>query len=243
MVPYYEQDGIAIYHGDCREILSQLGPVDHVITDPPYGLMEDEGKVQMRGAVVGLDYGDWDKSYSFDWIALSRTFHSLTVFHDQKRGTEVWQAGVAAGFTLKQYLYWDKGDSGINPRHNFVNAVEQAIYMRRPESKAWHGGGAYPNIFRLNRCPTPLHPTQKPEELIAWIIKAVSRCDDTILDPFMGSGTTLVAAKRLGRKAIGIELNEKYCEIAVKRLAQAVLPLAYDKPAEDVKLPLDGDEA
>jgi DNA modification methylase len=240
MSPHYDHDGITIYHGDCLDILPQLGPVDHVVTDPPYGLMERDGKVQMRGAVASPDYGDWDRSCSFGWIGLVDVAHSITVFHDHKRATDVYVAGEAAGFALKQYLYWDKGDSGINPRRNFVNVVEQAVYMRRSSSSVWNGGGASVNIIRANRSPTPLHPTQKPVVVMRRIIEAVSNVGDLVLDPFMGSGTTLVAAKQLGRRAIGIEREETYCDIATRRLAQETLAL-FDVPVEREQMTVWGD--
>jgi DNA modification methylase len=99
--------------------------------------------------------------------------------------------------------------------------------------KRWNGGGL-PAVWIVNR---PLngsaeraeasHPTPKPSQLLNTLVRQFTDPGETILDPFMGSGTTLIAAKRLGRKAIGIELNEKYCEIAAKRLAQGALPLEF----------------
>jgi site-specific DNA-methyltransferase (adenine-specific) len=97
--------------------------------------------------------------------------------------------------------------------------------MHGPGKKTWNGGGRHAywehGVERVAR----VHPAQKPEGLMRDLVHDFSMPDETILDPFMGSGTTLVAAKRLGRKAIGIELEEKYCEIAAKRLQQEALPL------------------
>lgn len=229
MTPYYEGDGVVVYYGDCNELLPSIGPVDHVITDPPYGLMAQGGKVQMRGEVVDQDYGEWDTTEAtYEWIAcLPPATGCLVVFHDFAMTTTVRRVASGAGWPAKHSLFWDKGDSGINPRKNFVNAVEMASYFRRDQR--WNGGGSRVNIFRLHRQPTPLHPTQKPESLMRWIVDAVTMPGDLVLDPFMGSGTTLVAAKLLGRKAIGIELDERYCEIAAKRLSQRVLDLSEPK--------------
>jgi DNA modification methylase len=224
MRPYYDQEGITIYHADSRDVLPMT--CDHVITDPPYGLMETGGKVQMRGEVVDQDYGDWDLEWSFDWMKqLPATIKSAVVFHDQKRASDCWQAFLLSGITPRQYLYWDKGDGGLNPRHNFVNVMEQALYGRRGTGP-WNGGASTVNVFRRNRSKrTTDHPTEKPEDLMAWIVRVVTDPNEVILDPFMGSGTTLVAAKRLGRRAIGIEMNEAYCEGAAARLAQGALAL------------------
>ena len=225
MTPYYSDDKIVIYYGDCAEVLPALSGYTSVITDPPYGLMEDDKKLQMRGGVVPLDYGDWDCACSFDWVALVASATSAVVFHEQKRASACWDALVEAEITPRQYLFWDKGDAGFTPRRNYVNVVEQALYGRRGVLP-WNGGGATINIFRRNRSARLTeHPTEKPEDLMAWIIRVITDSGETILDPFCGSGTTLVAAKRLGRKAIGIEREERYCEIAARRLAQRALPM------------------
>ena len=241
MIPVYADDRVQLYQGDCLELLPELhAQVDHVITDPPYGLMAQAGKVQMRGCgVVAPDYGDWDtEPASFNWIAqLPATVRSATVFHSQNRAGDCWGALEAAGIRPRQFLFWDKGDGGLNPRNNFVNAVEQAIYGRRKRTP-WNGGGSTPNIFRLNRGPrTTAHPTEKPEALMLWIVRVTTDPGDVILDPFAGSGTTLVAAKRLGRRAIGIERNAAYCAIIARRLTQATL-LDQLEPPRPQMLPL-----
>jgi site-specific DNA-methyltransferase (adenine-specific) len=230
MKPYYEHAGITIYHGDCRELLpSIIG--DAVVTDPPYGLMAQDGKVQMRGEVVDLDYGDWDRTVDHGWIGLlTDSVGSVVAFHDTKQAGAIAAEAMKAGFQLKHYVFWDKGDSGLNPRGNFVSAVEEAIYCRRPFAQ-WHGSGSEVNIYRFNRAPTPLHPTQKPEAVMSWLIRCTTEPNACIIDPFMGSGTTLRTAKNLGRAAIGIEIDERYCEIAAKRLAQEVFNFAEAIPS------------
>ena len=222
--PYYDADGIVIYHGDCRDFLPDFSWVDAVVTDPPYGLLSTPGKIHMAGGRVGdAAWGDWDTVVSWDWVPMCTGVAVMVVFHDHKEAGMAVAALAAIDIPLRQFLYWDKGDSGINPRANFVNCVEQAVYGRRG-MEPWHGGGAMPNIFRLNRCATPDHPTQKPVELMQWIVRCVTDVQTCVLDPFMGSGSTLVAAKKLGRFAIGIEIEERYCEIAAERLSQRVLP-------------------
>ena len=211
-------DGCTIYHGDCREILPELPKVDLVLTDPPYGI-SGSGKVQLRGNITVSDYVN-DDELPLWWIADTQCDAAI-VFTDTARLTTVIAALNQAGLLLKRTLIWDKGDIGINPRGNFVNSFESAVYCRRREAK-WHGNGSTINVVRYNRSRTPFHPTQKPLRVISYFMQPTSAPGQTILDPFMGSGTTLRAAKDLGRKAIGIEIEEKYCEIAANRLKQNV---------------------
>jgi site-specific DNA-methyltransferase (adenine-specific) len=216
--PYCQINGVTIYNGDSYKLLPEI-VADAVVSDPPYGI-DGAGKVQMRGKVTSTDYVN-DQKTEIDWVALVRA-DILFAFTDAKKTSHFIGSAEQAGYRFKHSFVWDKGDSGINPRGNFVNCYETALYFRRGEAK-WHGGGAVPNLYRKNRCPAPFHPTQKPVEVMAYIINAITPEAGVVLDPFMGSGSTLVAARLEGRKAIGIELNERYCEIAAKRLEQKVL--------------------
>lgn len=210
-----------LYLGDCREILHDIGHVDAVVTDPPYGIdTGDSGKIQMRGQVGGLDYGNWDRVINYTWFGLLGDCPSLALFHDQKRVGDVVIAGEGAGFSLRRFFFWDKGNSGVNPRHNFVNAVEMGAWLGK-KGCTWNGGGASVNIKRHNRQPTPHHPTQKPVEVMRWLVAKLSTADQQLLDPFMGSGTTGVAAIEHGRKFIGIEIHEPYFDIACRRIEAA----------------------
>lgn len=234
MNPYYQDDWVTLYHGDCLEIMPQLGQVDHVITDPPYGLMQDNNKIQLRGGAVSLDYGDWDRKVDYKWIAMLPGV-SVVTFHDQKQATVVQDELVNHGWRFRQYLFWDKGDSGMTPRRNFVNSVEMASFATRGDY-VWNGRGSTKNIFRINRAPTPLHPTQKPLGLMKRLVFVTTAPRSIVLDPFAGSGTTLRAAKELGRKAIGIEINEEYCEVIAERMAQDTLPFVEHTKPEQLKL-------
>jgi len=220
---------VKLYLGDCLEIMQELedDSVDAVITDPPYGLMAEPGKVQMRGKVVAQDYGDWDKSCDFGWIDIVPSCKTLVAFHDQKQSTALTNVAECSGWKLKHFLFWDKGDSGINPRHNFVNCVEVAGFFAK-KGYTWNGGGATRNIYRYNRRPTPYHPTQKPLEIMKWLCEILTNPGDTILDPFMGSGTTGVACVQTGRNFIGIEIEPKYYEIAEARIAEAQLQIRME---------------
>lgn len=215
MKPYYESGGITIYHGDCRDVLPDLR-ADLVLTDPPYGIGEAHGKNKSRSKLaVSRDYGmaDWD---------------------DSPPTRELIEAVVAAGrhailfggnyFHLPPsscWLVWDK-DNGAS---DFADC--ELAWTNLPKAVrrlTWRWAGMLQENMGADKEPR-FHPTQKPLAVMRWAITQAPDDCELILDPFMGSGTTLRAAKDLGRRAIGIEISEEYCRIAVARLAQEVLAL------------------
>lgn len=207
MKPYYQDDSVTIYHGDCREILPMLEPVDLVLTDPPYGT----GYAPRGGNVMGtIDYNSrdipsWDV-FSMDWITLLRHI-PMGVFCPIKAIVEVMRA-----LETDQSLFYIK--TNPNPLGTSIEAcVVRGVSIVSPQ-----------HFLAYNAFNGQTHPTQKPVELMRWIVKRMP--EGEIVDPFMGSGTTLRAAKDLGRKAIGIEIEEKYCEIAAKRMSQSVMELS-----------------
>ena len=208
MTPYYESGGITIYHGDCREILPTLPSVDLVLTDPPYGIGEDGGRFRDRkgGGHRVLPKMKWDNN-----PPSTETFAAvLTAGHNQV----IWGGNYFTNSlpVSRGWLYWQKLMGG-----NFSDG-----------ELAWTSRNAALREFtKCNKEHGKEHPTQKPVELMRWCIGFFPNAQ-TILDPFMGSGTTLRAAKDLGRKAIGIEIEERYCEIAAKRLSQEAFALVYD---------------
>ena len=208
MTPYYDRDGITIYCADCRDVLPTLGPVDLVLTDPPYGIAYDASHKKYHN---GIDRGDaaWDKE-PFDPSHLL-TFKRLILwggncFSSRLPDSTGWLCWVK---TARDHANIRQSDMELA----WTNCI------RRPRVFHHLWIGAYRDSESGKR---NVHPTQKPIALMKWCIRIAGE-DEVILDPFMGSGTTLVAAKALGRKAIGIEISEKYCEIAVKRLAQGEL--------------------
>jgi DNA modification methylase len=196
MTPYYEQDGIVIYHGDCREILPAV-KCDAVVSDPPY---PNGAGHFVDGIAAALDV--------FASFCAPRWF----VFWGQLDRPPVRVPLVARHA-------WHR--TNTNRPDNYEAFYEFACEAERP-SRVFPFAVVYPGLTGCVEANG--HPTQKPEALMRQII-ALRPGVNVVLDPFMGSGTTLVAAKRLGRKAIGIELEEKYCEIAAKRLAQGALDL------------------
>jgi len=197
-----------LYLGDCAEILSTLDAVDAVITDPPYGINENSKKVASRGNMAKpKDYGefDWDKSPPPDeLIELIRTKGKYQAFFGGNY------------FTLPPtscWLVWDK----LNGDNDFADCelawTNWSKAVRRLQWR-WNGMIRQGNEERY-------HPTQKPLEVMKWVIDLCPK-SETILDPFMGSGTTGVAAIQMGKKFIGIERESKYFDIACKRLELAV---------------------
>lgn len=197
-----------LYLGDCAEVLSVISNVDAVITDPPYGINENSKKVASRGNMAApKDYGhfDWDKSPPPDeLIELIRTKGKYQAFFGGNY------------FTLPPtscWLVWDK----LNGDNDFADCelawTNWHKAVRRLQWR-WNGMIRQGNEERY-------HPTQKPLEVMKWVIELCPK-SDTILDPFMGSGTTGVTAIQLGKKFIGIEREKQYFDIACKRIEQAV---------------------
>jgi DNA modification methylase len=211
--PYYHdaEAGITIYCGDCRDVLPGLA-ADVLVTDPPYGLGA-AGRSGGRASRLWRKGETWDDTpvdQSVVDLAIGTTDHAI-----------VWGGNYYTLPPSRCWLIWDK-----------VQAFSWA-----DAELAWTNLVLPVRVFRLSRIDAYVnraesvkqHPTEKPVSLMRWCLGLVPTAQ-TVLDPFMGSGTTLVAAKQLGRRAIGIEIEERYCEIAAKRLAQGVLALGDDPP-------------
>jgi site-specific DNA-methyltransferase (adenine-specific) len=233
--PYYDDGQITIYHGDCREILPTLEPVDLVLTDPPYGGLTG-GYDIVKGGVgrhysQSLTVGD-EWSAELDWVPLvmAKVTQGCMVFASYHNVPEV--ALAFAELRRVVLITWHKRNTpptGKNvPRFTeefiwcFAAAVglHWDIFSQTLIDEPKLAAGCMATERLVDRNLVALHPTQKPVGVIKRLLEVGG---ETILDPFMGSGTTLRAAKDLGRRAIGIEIEERYCEIAAKRLAQEVL--------------------
>jgi len=281
VTPYYERDGITIYHGDCRDVLPLLGPVDLVVTSPPYNC---------RKAYPSGDEWAWDDYYTWMETVLQSLYRLLTKggtlalnvpgvirwqhdhqyasswsdfdpdYHSHRHGERFIGKGRVEplGFRLlammqaldphiREPIVWIKGSNGNAISSDYRMGCDSDPYMRPAhefillgsKGRWFHRGGtgrrgreAVPfldetkDVWFLPPVSNDDHPATFPLELPRRLIRLFTHAADAlVLDPFMGSGTTLRAAKDLGRRAIGIEIEEKYCEIAVKRLAQEVLAL------------------
>jgi site-specific DNA-methyltransferase (adenine-specific) len=238
MKPYYEQSGITIYHGDCLELLHQspFAMMDALITDPPFAFA--------GGLSNGRQSAADDQFFERWWRDVCRLLASslradaegfiwcdwrtARIFCDGFR-----RADQGKPFRLAQMLYHYREMPGMG--QPFRSSVDMIGYLRGPKAR----GSRIPNTTHnwISQYwyygKHEHHPAEKSvdlaAQLIAWCSDSaaggVAAGPSTVLDPFMGSGTVLVAAKQLGRCAIGIELDERYCEIAAKRLQQEALPL------------------
>jgi site-specific DNA-methyltransferase (adenine-specific) len=219
MKPYYEHAGITIYHGDSCEVLTCLGPVDATVTDPPYGVMLGEvrnGQAREKNQQSYTMFSDSPEYLEAKVIPAFRLALGLSKRAACTPGNRnVWSYPAADDIGV----WYNPAGTGIN-KWGFILAQVILYYGKDPRaginqtaSSAWALTEYVRDID---------HPCPKPEPFMRWLVAKVTLDSDLVLDPFMGSGTTLVAAKNLGRRAIGIEIEEKYCEIAAKRLSQEV---------------------
>jgi site-specific DNA-methyltransferase (adenine-specific) len=224
MKPYYEHAGITIYHGDCRDVLPNI-TADVLVCDPPYGvnLGKNGGANDGRRdhVLVKAGYESYDDSpENFDAVVVPALKMALAI---TKRGAVfcaghmVWRlppADAIGGVFLPAAC--GRTSWGYN---SFAHCL---LYGSAPDLNL----GSKPiGIKSTSTADGMGHPCAKPDTWMAWAVDLASRVGETVIDPFMGSGTTLRAAKNLGRTAIGIEIEERYCEIAAKRLSQEVLHL------------------
>jgi site-specific DNA-methyltransferase (adenine-specific) len=252
MTPYYDEDGVIIYHGEALDVLRHLNgePFAAVVADPPYssgGMFRSDRigdpAAKYRGwsqspdgsrpptAEYGTFGGDSrdQRSYAFWsslWMSqaaqLSQPGAQLYVFTDWRQLPTTTDAVQAGGWVWRGVLVWDKG-IGRPMKGRFRNHLEYVVWASlgpMPDAD-----DVYPSTLLKHAPPGPgerVHVTQKPEGLIRDILSIAP--PGAVLDPFTGSGTTLRAAKDLGRRAVGIEIEERYCEMAAQRLAQGVLP-------------------
>lgn len=208
--PYYHdaKAGITIYHADCREVLPLLDGGNAVIADPPYGL--------------GMDYLTWDDSFD-NWVHLTNEWlppaierHHVVVMPTSKLEGEAWIWQNCPMPTWR--MCWYKGATSSRCAIGFKDW--EPVFVWGPSVRPTHD---HFHISTSDADNPRGHPCPKPQRWARKLIHSFVPDLMTVIDPFMGSGTTLRAAKDLGRKAIGIEIEERYCEIAVNRLAQEVL--------------------
>lgn len=199
-IPYYVESGITVYCGDCRQLAPLLPDFDLLLTDPPYGL-RDKLQGGKWGKAFDGDYQDWDAVTPPEWV--------LQMLMAKSRWQILWGGNYFNLPSSRGWLVWNKPERGLT--------------MADAEL-AWTNQDKNIRTFDSTRNPDGkrLHPTQKPVELMSWCFNQTPGIK-SVFDPYMGSGTTLVAAKLRGIEAVGIDINANYCEMAVARLAQGVL--------------------
>jgi len=211
--PYYQDAAVTIYHGDCREILPGL-EFDVMVTDPPYGISHSSGSTGPATWAHSTIQGDSDTVVR-DWAIEAMGDKPCAVFGTWKmprprstRGVLIWDKGPGGG---------GLGDLAFPWKLSF-----EEIYILGQGWKGHRGEGVLKGMTIVSwESHGRTHPHEKPVTLLKHLIGKAPA--GVIVDPFMGSGTTLRAAKDLGRKAIGIEIEERYCEIAARRMRQEVL--------------------
>lgn len=217
MQPYYEDEAVTLYCGDCREVLPLVSG-DFCWTDPPYN--------------VGKDYGVWNDSlpdadyltFCGEWLSMVKSScAAVAVYVPQKWLPEYWRM---LGSDYRQIVVTVTAAGAI--RYGFSNQYVSILTNAKPSKvvQNWWHGISLPTDGYFFKEHTYDHPGYTSGQLTSRVIQDIGT-PGVIIDPFSGTGTTLVAAKRLGRKAIGVELNERYCEIAARRLSQGALPLEY----------------
>ena len=212
MIPYFERGGITIYHGDCRDVLPQLDSVDVVITDPPYSAGRSESEFAATGNIA---------------VALhlaSTLAPTMLVFGTSSgRGYEFVRSSIRA-LPHCRSLVWHRSyvnSPAAGPwRWDLVmiHVFGRGAFGRPLESSLIQTNGTQALAIELG------HKSPVPVEVMARLYKPFA--PGVLLDPFMGSGSSLVAARMFDGRAIGIDVNESYCEIAARRLEQQVLPIA-----------------
>ena len=242
MKPYYQDGAVTIYHGDMFDILPTLSGVGAVITDPPYssgGAFRGDRAMQTSAKYVNTDTAAYRPEFAGDnrdqrsflaWCALwmnaarqaSIPSAVLCSFIDWRQLPMLTDAVQAGGWTWRGLATWWK--PGIRmQRGAFSASAEYVVYATNGPAQT-DFDGAVQNVFKCAPAPNKEHIAEKPADVMSWVVSVVAP-SSLVLDPFMGSGSTLFAAKGKGHRAIGIEVDERYCEIAARRCSQETLDL------------------
>lgn len=240
---YYQDDAVTLYLGDCRDVLATLGErsVDCVITDPPYTERTHGMAKTNKGKGHGVKAVDFAPISDADLRELltecGRVSRRWVVANLAYQHAFAFDAAPPAGLRTLRLGVWVKTNpmpqiSADRPGQGW----ESIAYMHRDDEKpTWHGGGRAGN-FTHRSVSGEGHPTSKPLPMVRQWVQWFTEPGDLILDPFAGSGTTLRAAADEGRRAIGVEIDERYCEVIAKRLSQSVLPFG-DDATDDQEIP------
>lgn len=243
---YYRDDWTVIYNADCREVLPMLEPVDLVVTSPKYNLIREwsGGGPNSSRKRLEIKYNQWYEDSMDENEYQEEQKEILKLLVERCKGSVFYNHKVRYAYKRRQQIYhpldwirefkiwteiiWDRlgGEGGNTPR--FLLSDERIYQINRPV--VWNGNMGFTTVWKIPPESGIDHVCPFPIEIPRRCIMTCSNPGHIVLDPFMGSGTTLVAAKNLNRKAIGIEIEEKYCEIAVKRLRQEVFDFRKPTP-------------
>lgn len=249
--PYFDDGQIVLYCGDARDVLPHLDKVDMIFTDPPYGHNNNNGDlIHRREAALGRPPCDSDSSLARPIANDGPEANDLAQWLFKQAADMLrhggcccccccggggpdpqfarWSLWMDQELDFKQMVVWDKGPMGMG--WHYRRSYETVLVGQKPGAacKWYDETDRIENIIRHIPKIIPSksdHPTPKPPELAAHFILLHTQPGEVVLDPFNGGGSTAVAAKLLGRKYVGVELNENFCEMTVKRLGQGVLAL------------------
>jgi len=221
MKTYYQDSAVTIYHGDCREIVPQLGRFDLLLTDPPYGMNYQSNS---RTVSKKMDKIIGDSEVDVSIVDTFPDCNCVALF-SRWDTAPVWASKLEQRMPVRGQIIWHKACGGMGDLKR-AYSLDYEVIIYATSSVFAIPGKRHGSVWRCktDRQASYSHPTQKPVGIMTMCIERFL-VGDTILDPFMGSGTTLRAAKNLGRKAVGIELDERYCEVAASRMSQEVLAL------------------
>lgn len=222
MTPYYSQDGVEIYHGDCRDVLPQLPDAGLMLTDPPYGATYVSNTGGRRGKEpIGNDGTRISLRLYRQLAPTIRATHVLW-FTRWDAWPDVWEI-LGQWLPIRGLLVWDKGTPGMGDLNHWGPSYELIASLGRGKTTGTRDQSVlkFAGVTHTER----RHPTEKPLALLQYLIGKMPLAP--VIDPFCGSGATLHAARNVGLPAIGVETDERYCEEAAKRLGQGSLFAAH----------------
>ena len=221
MKPYYQDEWVTIYHGDCRDVLPSMA-CDSVVTDPPYKLSQEYSSSVDADNLVAVASIGWVAPLLLEAVAPGGI---AAVFYDTRilplALTTFQRSGWRYLRNLTLYRRWGQASK----THGWMSTSDFVLLFQRPGAQEKYYGDTFHDVY-IKAGPEDVntgHPAQKPADFVRQLVANLTPPDGTVLDPYAGSGTTLRAAKDLGRRAVGIEIEERYCEIAAERLSQGVL--------------------
>ena len=210
-----------IYQGNCLELMKEIEDesVDMILTDPPYGMdFQSNRRKNKYNRIIGDCNLDWIDKFTEQSYRVSKNNSAHYVFCSF-HNIDIFKQSFQKKFIIKNILIWEKNNTGMGDLEaDFAPKIEFILFLMKGRKTI--NGNRDPNILRFNKTGNIYHPTQKPIELFEYLLSKFSAIEEVILDPFAGSGTTGVACVMTNRKYILIEKDEKYCEIARKRIEE-----------------------
>lgn len=229
-LPFHKTEGKTtqtIYNSDCLELMKTFPDksFDLVLTDPPYGMSYQSSWRTDKHEMIAFDDGKdigWLIPFLKESYRLLKDDRHMYIFCNDYLFSEFFKWVEPCGFTMKRTLVWVKNNhTSGDLEGDYGNKTEWVIFLHKGRRAL--NGKRETNVLNFDRVNTNSHPTEKPAKLLQFLISKSTSEGESILDPFAGSGSTITAAKYLNRNATGIEISEKYCEIARNRLAQQSL--------------------